>query len=332
MNCIEKDLRNNRLLRQRKRNDILLCKKNSRDKINSSVNDREQNPFMRTIREYTSASVIHGVSYMNPDGRMIAEKIIWTILVASAFAFAAYEVHSLYENWQESPVLTVLDTVTLPIEEIDFPAITICPQGSSKDIMNAALFEQFKNFVLNKTDKLTHLQKLKSKRKREVDEDKLDSLISDSDMKDLIHEFLLTSYGTNKTNPMELVQLLTSNDPDNMVENKAIWISDETDNCNDSSYSTIIDRLNQELNPTCPNGSHALDEKICIYVGEVVESYPEAEFYCEIQTRGLGALLSLDSPEQLTELKNIILKGTSKFMFRNSILFISIICSLVNIK
>ena len=329
MDFIEKDLRNNRLLRQRKRNDIL-GRKNSRDKIDNSVNKMEKTPFMRTIREYTSASVIHGVSYINPDGRMIAEKIIWTILVASAFAFAAYEVQSLYKNWQESPVLTVLDTVTLPIEEIDFPAITICPQGSSKDIMNAALFEQFKNFILNRTDKLTHLQKVISKRKREVDENKPASSISDSDIKDLIDEFLITSYGNNKTNPMELVELLTSKNPDNMVANKAIWISDETDDCNNSSYSTIIDRLHQELNPTCPNGSHSLDEKICIYVGEVVESFAEADFYCESQTLGLGTLLSLDSPEQLTKLKSIIFKGTNELISRNSILFI--ICFLINIK
>ena len=126
MDCIEKDLRQNRLMRQRQRNNIVLRRMNSRDKIDNSINDRKQTPFMKTFREYSSASVIHGVSYINPNGRMIAEKVIWMILVASAFAFAAYEVQSLYENWQESPVLTVLDTVTLPIEEINFPAITIC--------------------------------------------------------------------------------------------------------------------------------------------------------------------------------------------------------------
>ena len=36
-----------------------------------------------------------------------------------------------YETWQDNPVLTSLHTTGLPISEIDFPAITICGQGSA---------------------------------------------------------------------------------------------------------------------------------------------------------------------------------------------------------
>ena len=39
-----------------------------------------------------------------------------------------------YITWQDNQVLTTLHTTGLPISEIDFPAITICGQGSIYEV------------------------------------------------------------------------------------------------------------------------------------------------------------------------------------------------------
>ena len=44
-----------------------------------------------------------------------------------------------YIHWQENPTLNSLQTTGLPISDIDFPAITICGQGS---IFEVDFFEQ----------------------------------------------------------------------------------------------------------------------------------------------------------------------------------------------
>ena len=36
----------------------------------------------------------------------------------------------VYQDWQDNPVLTTINTTTKPIRDIDFPAITICGQGT----------------------------------------------------------------------------------------------------------------------------------------------------------------------------------------------------------
>ena len=43
-----------------------------------------------------------------------------------------HNVHPIqvYTDWQENPVLTSIKTTSKPIGEIDFPAITICGQGT----------------------------------------------------------------------------------------------------------------------------------------------------------------------------------------------------------
>ena len=297
-----------RIKRNMEGGSIIQRRKNSEKNFQSSLNDKKQTPFMKTLSDYASASVIHGVAYINPSGNTTGERILWFILVALAFAFASHEVRILYQRWQENPVITVLDTVTLPIEEIEFPAVTICPQGSSKDIMNAALFEQFKNFVFDKTENLTNFEKSKISRKREVDESQLYNL-STSNVENLIELFLVEVYGSNKIRPMELIQLLASKEPDSIVENKAIWITEETQDCNGSSYEMIIDTLKRQANPKCPDGFDELDDQICIHVGEEVETHAEAEFYCEEIGFGSANLLTLETTEQFNALKQMILKG-----------------------
>ena len=39
-----------------------------------------------------------------------------------------------YNDWQDNPVLTTVSTTAMPISEIEFPAITICGQGSVSEV------------------------------------------------------------------------------------------------------------------------------------------------------------------------------------------------------
>ena len=44
-----------------------------------------------------------------------------------------------YVEWQDNPVLTSVQTTGLPISEIEFPAITICGQGSIYEVITLSL-------------------------------------------------------------------------------------------------------------------------------------------------------------------------------------------------
>ena len=35
--------------------------------------------------------------------------------------------------WYDSPIVTVLETLTYPIEELPFPTVTVCPRDSNPD-------------------------------------------------------------------------------------------------------------------------------------------------------------------------------------------------------
>ena len=55
-----------------------------------------------------------------------------------------------YKEWKENPIMTTVNTTAYPIKNIDFPAITICSQGASKDVMDGILLNQFEDWLKSK--------------------------------------------------------------------------------------------------------------------------------------------------------------------------------------
>ena len=53
-------------------------------------------------------------------------------------------------DWQEKQVITTINTTAYPVEHVEFPAITICSQGSAKDLTDVAIYRQFQTFVESK--------------------------------------------------------------------------------------------------------------------------------------------------------------------------------------
>jgi Amiloride-sensitive sodium channel len=52
-----------------------------------------------------------------------------------------------YNDWTDNPVLTTVKTSALKIENIDFPALTICSQGVIEDIIRAGFFKMFYKYA-----------------------------------------------------------------------------------------------------------------------------------------------------------------------------------------
>ena len=65
--------------------------------------------------------------------------------------------YTIYKEWQNQPVLTTIGTTGLPIEKIKFPAITICGQGSSKDILNNAMFRQLGTYLASQGKNISEM-------------------------------------------------------------------------------------------------------------------------------------------------------------------------------
>ena len=75
------------------------------------------------IKQFFESSTIHGLYYISTARRW--SRLFWMLIVLVGFSGAGYLIHVSFRNWNLSPVTTTVET--LPISQITFPNVTICP-------------------------------------------------------------------------------------------------------------------------------------------------------------------------------------------------------------
>ena len=76
-----------------------------------------------SIKEFLQSSSIHGLVYISTGKRYL--RLIWLCVVIAGFSVAGVLIQQSFSSWGASPVTTTLET--LPISELDFPKVTVCP-------------------------------------------------------------------------------------------------------------------------------------------------------------------------------------------------------------
>ena len=106
--------------------------------------------MLATIKNYSEISSIQGIVYIFASNQSLAGRFFWTSVVSLMLILGTYWSIVAYNEWEESPVLTTLTTPAMPVNDIDFPAITICSRGMNEDIFRAAVIRKFLAFAKEK--------------------------------------------------------------------------------------------------------------------------------------------------------------------------------------
>ena len=78
---------------------------------------------MESLIHFLELSTIHGLSHISTGQKL--KRFFWTTVVFCGFFGAAYMIYSSFLNWEQSPISTTIET--LPISQITFPNVTVCP-------------------------------------------------------------------------------------------------------------------------------------------------------------------------------------------------------------
>ena len=82
---------------------------------------------MEVAREFMESSTIHGLVYIATKKRLI--RLSWICVVIAGFTGAGVLIHQSFSSWASSPISTTIET--LPISDLDFPNVTVCPPKNS---------------------------------------------------------------------------------------------------------------------------------------------------------------------------------------------------------
>ena len=226
--------------------------------------------LLKTTEEYANTCTIHGIAYCFGRGKLNIDRILWLIIVLAATAFAAYSNFVVLQD--TDPILTTVETAALPIEEVRFPSITICPQGSVNEIIDAAFSKQFEDYLKTKG---LHL----SREKR--DNAKHGPPLAFSEIQEEGTNFLLAKYPGAKALPLEMVQILGSPelDPDKYIRNEAILnFEDDNTRCKLTGYPLArVSLSTQKGQRVCVGsmgnvywGSNCTEDRLQVLVLEMV--------------------------------------------------------------
>ena len=98
---------------------------------------------MERISAFLESSTIHGLIYISTTRKYA--RAFWILVVLAGFTGAGYMIHTSLQSWDDSPIKTTIET--LPISEIKFPKVTVCPPKNTYTDLNYDLM-LVENFTL----------------------------------------------------------------------------------------------------------------------------------------------------------------------------------------
>ena len=81
---------------------------------------------LRELNSFAEKTSIHGFSYLAKTSHCLTN-IIWSLFLGIAFTVAVIMIQQNFEDAQNHPLSTTLDTIS--VTEVPFPAISIYPGG-----------------------------------------------------------------------------------------------------------------------------------------------------------------------------------------------------------
>uniref|UniRef100_A0A182ILL5 Pickpocket n=1 Tax=Anopheles atroparvus TaxID=41427 RepID=A0A182ILL5_ANOAO len=85
--------------------------------------------YLKNIaREYLASASCHGMPYVVHPKLSIVERVCWSVLVVISLSICIAAIVIGHQKWIEKPIIVSFSSQQLPIWEIPFPAITVCPQ------------------------------------------------------------------------------------------------------------------------------------------------------------------------------------------------------------
>ena len=88
--------------------------------------------LIESIKDFLESSSIHGLVYWSTTRSL--NKLFWILVVITGFSGAGYFIQQSFQGWKESPIKTTVET--LPISEVSFPKITVCPPEDTYTNLN----------------------------------------------------------------------------------------------------------------------------------------------------------------------------------------------------
>ena len=98
---------------------------------------------MEELKEFLVSSTVHGIAYI-PSTRRFS-RLFWIFVVVGGLIGSICLIQQAFYNWNQSPISTTIES--LPISELTYPNITVCPPKNSFLNLNYDIMVSEKDYM-----------------------------------------------------------------------------------------------------------------------------------------------------------------------------------------
>ncbi|CAB4059014.1 ASICN [Lepeophtheirus salmonis] len=251
--------------------------------------------IQKTLKDYAEVSTGHGIRYIFEDKGNGLTRFIWATMVIGFIVISSIISKDAYDDWGNNPILTSVATTGLPIEKIQFPAITLCNQGNVKEVTQ--------NVIKFRLDK--YIQNTRNISLVDIQAKGLEYL----------KQYLMEFFNTENINIIQALKIIKSINPDatlrasiaqNKIDpcnmNKTIDLFEDSDkDDDDADYDDNVDGSRYE----CPYGFECFKEKnTCIFVSSKVCIQSKVKYFCSSLDGAPFEILTIKDIEVIMDIKN----------------------------
>ncbi|XP_063360609.1 pickpocket protein 28-like, partial [Cydia amplana] len=82
--------------------------------------------------DFAKNTTLHGLRYITEVGLTVIEKVFWVLTFLASVILCFMLIERVWHKWWYSPVIVSFNEKMVPVGEVPFPSITICPQWKCK--------------------------------------------------------------------------------------------------------------------------------------------------------------------------------------------------------
>ena len=102
------------------------------------------------MEQYTEATTVHGFRYLHSKNSWVA-RVFWICIILTVLGLVVISVHESILKWESKQTITTLESIATPIQNIQFPTVTVCPHENSEPDNWAFLEKIFDSIQLDES-------------------------------------------------------------------------------------------------------------------------------------------------------------------------------------
>ncbi|KAL4711876.1 hypothetical protein ACJJTC_006045 [Scirpophaga incertulas] len=111
---------------------IPISRSKSEERLGNGTYRQTIKSFSRDLREYLLTSTLHGLRYIGEKKLTWFERFFWLAAFLFSLICAGFFILNVYAKWRLSPMIVSINPENMGLNNLPFPAITICNVNQAK--------------------------------------------------------------------------------------------------------------------------------------------------------------------------------------------------------